>query len=78
VPRAKSVKFKVVSRADLIREARELIEEPGTNPEYERGIAELIYWTCGGSKAGLGDEAGDLESIRREIGAGRGGREVVP
>lgn len=70
MPKVKSAKFMVVSRADLIREARELKSDRGENPEYDRALAELIYWTCSGSEAGVGirQMEGSIEDVKREIG----------
>lgn len=48
-----------VSRQKLIQEARELKSEHGENPEYDRALAELIYWaTGGGSVADVANEIG--------------------
>ena len=37
-----------VSRDALIQEAKSLRSEGGENKEYDRALAELIYWTVGG------------------------------
>jgi hypothetical protein len=61
----------VISRADLIREAQELKSERGENPEYDRALAELIYWTCNSPKAGpasAGVLEKGVEAVMREIG----------
>ena len=47
------------TRAALIAEARNLKSEHGENPEYDRALAELVYWTFGGES---------IEAVRREIG----------
>ena len=49
----------VTTRARLLDEARSLKSETGENPEYDRALAELIYWTVGGES---------IESVRAEIG----------
>lgn len=46
----------VVSRATLIKEAAALQSEHRENREYDRALAELIYWTAGG-KSPKGVEA---------------------
>lgn len=35
------------TRQRLLSEASELLSD-GDNPEYDRALAELIYWTTGG------------------------------
>jgi len=50
----------VVSRAELITEAASLASEHGENSEYDRALAEMIYWTAGGDS---------IESVTAEIDA---------
>lgn len=38
----------IIARETLIKEARHLRSEHGENPEYDRALCELIYWTVGG------------------------------
>jgi len=47
-----------VTRAEALVEARSLRSEHGENPEYDRALVELIYWTFGGES---------LESVKREV-----------
>lgn len=51
------------TRLQLINEAQSLKSEHGENPEYDRALCELIYWTCG-SKA----KFDGLESVYHEVG----------
>jgi len=46
-------------REQIVKEAMMLRSEHGENPEYDRALCELIYWTFGG---------GNLRSIAEEIG----------
>jgi hypothetical protein len=55
MPRPKTT----ITRAALIREARSLKSEHGENPEYDRALVELIYWTTGGRSR---------EAVAREVG----------
>lgn len=50
--------LKEVARQTLINEAAALTSEHGENPEYDRALAELVYWTTGGES---------LEQVVREI-----------
>lgn len=51
----------VTTRDRLLAEARGLKSEHGENPEYDRALAELIYWTVGGDS---------IAAVRAEIGLG--------
>ena len=49
-------------RAALIKAAQGLQSEHGENPEYDRALAELIYWTYGGES---------VKAVQAEIAEGR-------
>jgi len=49
----------LVTRANLIAEARALRSSRGENPHYDRALCELIYWAAGGVS---------LTDVAREIG----------
>ena len=57
---AETIKVAPITRGQLLKEARALKSEHGENPEYDRALAELIYFTAGGRS---------IESVAREIRA---------
>jgi hypothetical protein len=50
----------VVARAELVKEAKFLRSEHGENLEYDRALAELIYFAAGGDS---------IEQVAQEIRA---------